>query len=64
MVESVDEYIIRKMQEVQNLIQEATEAKALGNPIINDQMDAGGACILITIRINEPKLVEYRRLAK
>lgn len=63
MVESGDDYIVRKMMQVQNLIQEATEAKAIMNPVINDGFDqAIGANISINIRINESKLNEYRKL--
>lgn len=63
MVESIDDYVVRKMMEVQNLIQEATEAKAIMNPVITDGYDtAMGANISINIRINESKLNEYRKL--
>lgn len=63
MVESIDDYVVRKMMEVQNLIQEATEAKAIMNPVITDGYDPSmGANISINIRINESKLNEYRKL--
>lgn len=63
MVESIDDYLTRKMMEVQNLIQEATEAKAIMNPIVTDGFDqAMGANISIQIRINESKLNEFRKL--
>lgn len=63
MVESIDDYVVRKMMEVQNIIQEATEAKAIMNPVITDGFDpAIGANISINIRINESKLNEYRKL--
>jgi len=63
LVESIDDYVVRKMMEVQNIIQEATEAKAIMNPVITDGFDpAIGANISINIRINESKLNEYRKL--
>lgn len=65
MVESTQEYVIRKMTEVQNLIQEATEANAIMNPVITDGYDPTiGANISISIRINETKLNEYRKIKK
>lgn len=63
-VESQADYINRKMTECQALIQEATEAGAIMNPVITDGFDQQGAHIAINIRINEPKLNEYRKIKK
>jgi len=66
MVEGTQEYLNRKMKQVQDLIQEATEAKALGAPIITDGFNpqAGGAFVEIKLIINEIKLNEYRQIKK
>jgi hypothetical protein len=66
MVESQGEYLQRKMKEIQDLIQEATEAQALGMPAVLDgfSAQAGGAFKEIKIIINEVKLNEYRKIKK
>ncbi len=66
MAEGRDEYLNRKMKEVQDLIQEATMANALGTPAILDGFNptAGGAIIEIKIVIMESKLNEFRQMKK
>ncbi len=66
MVEGTEEYLNRKMEKVQQIIEDATNAKALGAPAITDGFNPvyGGAFIEIKLVINETKYNEFLTIKK
>jgi len=66
MAEGTKEYLDRKMKQFQDIIQEATEAQALGAPIFTDGFNPqlGGAFIELKVIVNESKLNEFRNIKK
>jgi len=62
MGEDLKAYVARKIDAANKIIEEATRAGAIFNPITSDGLENGIPMITITIKINESKLLEWRKI--